>query len=299
MSIYGANISMNLKNLNKLITEALAIEVEEAKRAGKLRYMARALVQATMPHSKVDGNEFERVNGAFRLTMLAPSRIGLPYGSIPRLLIAWISTEAVKTKNRELILGNTLSDFMMELGLIPTGGRWGTITTLKEQIKRLFSAAISCTYDDGKNWAIKNVQPISESNLWWDPKNPNQTSLFESTLILGEEFFKEITENPIPIHLDVLKALKRSPLALDIYCWLTYRMSYLEKETVIPWPVLQIQFGSDYATDQQGTRNFKKAFLRELRKVALFYESANIEDTSPGLRLKPGKTHIKKLITLC
>lgn len=298
MSVYGANISMNLKNLNRLITEALAIEVEEARRAGKLRYMARALVQATMPHSKVDGNEFERVNGVFRLTMLAPSRIGLPYGSIPRLLIAWISTEAFKTKKRELILGSTLSDFMMELGLIPTGGRWGTITSLKEQTKRLFSAAISCTYDDGKNWAIKNVQPISESNLWWDPKNPNQTSLFESSLILGEEFFKEITENPIPIHLDVLKALKRSPLALDIYCWLTYRMSYLEKETVIPWPVLQVQFGSDYATDQQGTRNFKKAFLRELRKVALFYESANIEDVSPGLRLKPGKTHIKKLITL-
>jgi len=289
---------MNLENLNKLITEALAIEVEEAKRAGKLRYMARALVQATMPHSKVEGNEFERINGVFRLNILAPSRIGLPYGSIPRLLISWLSTEAVKTKQRELILGSTLSEFMTELGLIPTGGRWGTITSLKEQTKRLFSAAISCTYDDGKHWAIKNVQPVVESNLWWNPKNPNQTSLFESTVVLGEEFFKEIIDHPIPIHLDVLKAIKRSPLALDIYCWLTYRMSYLEKETTIPWPVLQLQFGSDYATDQQGIRNFKKAFLRELRKVALFYESANIEDTSPGLRLKPGKTHIKQLITL-
>ena len=88
---------MKSDNLNKLITEALAIEAEEAREAGALGFMARALVQATMPHSKVDGNEFERVNGAFSLNILAPSKVGLPYGSIPRLLMAWISTEATRT----------------------------------------------------------------------------------------------------------------------------------------------------------------------------------------------------------
>lgn len=41
---------MKQKNLDKLITEALAIEAEVAKEAGALGYMARALVQATMPH---------------------------------------------------------------------------------------------------------------------------------------------------------------------------------------------------------------------------------------------------------
>jgi len=34
---------MNKDNLNKLIIEALAIEAEEAKEAGALGYMARAL----------------------------------------------------------------------------------------------------------------------------------------------------------------------------------------------------------------------------------------------------------------
>jgi len=65
--------------------EALAIEAHEAREAGALGYMARALVQATLPHSKPDTNEFERRNGAFTLVMLAPSRVGLPYGVIPRL----------------------------------------------------------------------------------------------------------------------------------------------------------------------------------------------------------------------
>jgi hypothetical protein len=115
---------MNKQNLNNLITEALAIEARDAKDAGALGFMARAIVQATLPHSKVNGNEFRRTNGLFNLTLLADSKIGLPYGIIPRLLLAWVSTEAVKTKSRHLVLGKTLAAFMEELDLIPSGGRW-------------------------------------------------------------------------------------------------------------------------------------------------------------------------------
>ncbi|MGH7745443.1 MAG: hypothetical protein ACREQ5_11715 [Candidatus Dormibacteria bacterium] len=70
---------MQPKSLDKLITEALAIEAQDAKEAGALGYMARALVQATLPHSRPESNEFERRNGAFTLVMIAPSRVGLPY----------------------------------------------------------------------------------------------------------------------------------------------------------------------------------------------------------------------------
>jgi len=284
---------MNSDNLNKLITEALAIEAEEAKEAGTIGYMARALVQATLPHSKHEGTEFERKNGLFRLSILSPSKIGLPYGSIPRLLVAWLTTEAVRTKEKEITLGNTLSKFMSELDLIPTGGRWGSITSLRNQMKKLFAAAISCTYDDGHHWAIRNVQPVSKANLWWNPKNPSQASLFQSTVTLGDEFFNEAINSPVPVDMRVLKALRRSPLALDIYCWLTYRMSYLQRKTLIPWGALQAQFGADYAFDAQGIRNFKKAFLRELRKIYLVYPSAKIETEQNSLVLLPSKSHVR------
>ncbi len=49
---------VNRQNLDKLITDALAIEAQDAKEAGALGYMARALVQATLPHSKPQSNEF-------------------------------------------------------------------------------------------------------------------------------------------------------------------------------------------------------------------------------------------------
>ena len=283
---------MNNKNLNTLISEALAIEARDAKEAGTLGFMARALVQATLPHSKVEGNEFKRRNGAFKLTILADSDVGLPYGSVPRLLVAWLTTEAVRTKQRELVLGDSLSQFMSQLDLVPTGGRWGTITRLREQMKRLFSAAVSCTYDDGEHWAIKNIQPVAQANLWWSPKAPGQMSLFESTLTLGEEFFKEVINYPIPIDMDAIKALKRSPMALDIYCWLTYRMSYLKKKTIIPWGALETQFGSDYTR----TRRFKDKFLHQLRAVSVVYPEAKIEDSDTGLVLLPSKPHIPLLI---
>jgi len=279
---------MNNENLNKLISEAFAIEERDAKEAGALGYIARSLVQATLPHSKTEGNEFKRRNGAFKLTILADSETGLPYGSIPRLLIAWLTTEAVRTKQREIVLGNNLSNFMSQLDLIPTGGRWGTITRLREQMEKLFSASISCTYDDGKHWAIKDVKPVSRADLWWNPKAPNQTTLFESTLTIGEEFFKEIINYPIPIDIDALKTLKKSPMALDIYCWLTYRMSYLKKSTTIPWEVLQVQFGANY----NRVRDFKRYFLNQLRCVLIIYQEAKVDVTDAGLMLCQSKPHI-------
>lgn len=283
---------MSQKNFDKIITEALAIEGEEAKKAGALGYMARALVQATLPHSKVEGNEYKRFNGLFQLTLLADSEVGLPYGGIPRLLLSWISTEAVRTKSRHLILGRTLTSFMAELDLTPNGGRWGAITRLKEQMKRLFACSISCTYSDGDRWAIKNINPVSKADLWWNPRQPNQSTLIESTLSLNEDFFREIITNPVPIDLRILKALKRSPLALDIYCWITHRVSYLKKPTTIPWGALQVQFGSNYANNAQGVRNFKRHFLKELHTVHCIYNAFKAENREVGLTIKPSKPHI-------
>ena len=68
---------MNRKNLDRLIQLALAIESEEAKEAGALGYMARALVQASMPHSRREGLVFERTNGVFSLIMMGHPHAGL------------------------------------------------------------------------------------------------------------------------------------------------------------------------------------------------------------------------------
>jgi hypothetical protein len=280
-------------NANKLIEEALAIEAEEAKRAGALGYMARAMVQATLPHSSQPGNEFTRTNGTFSLTIMTPSRAGgLPYGSIPRLLLAWMTTEAVRTKSPVLELGPSLSGFMAELGLTATGGRWGSIPRLRLQMTRLLSSYITCVYQEGHAETIQNIGVANRAQLWWNPKEPEQSSLWQSTLELTQPFYDEVTSRPVPIDLRALKALKRSPMALDIYNWLTYRMSYLSKTTCIPWAGLEMQFGADYAEP----RLFKHKFLEQLRKVSVVYPEAKLDASAEGLIIHPSKPHVNKLV---
>ena len=283
-------------SVTKLVNEALAIQAEEAREAGAIGYMARALTQATMPHRQPDTNEFTRTNGNFTLTMLAPTKTGLPYGSLPRLLMAWTTTEAVLKKEPVLVLGDSLSEFMKQLGETGrSGGQWGNIPRIKKQTTALFSSFVSCHYEDDEYTGIGNTVIAKQADLWWHPKDPDQTAFFQSTVELSQDFFDEILRHPVPVDLRALKALKRSPMKLDIYNWLTYRMSYLSRPSVIPWEGLQMQFGAGYPFTTRGKLDFKRAFLRHLRGVLAVYPDARVEDQQAGLLLKPSPTHVPKL----
>ena len=289
---YNMRTSRSHQSIDSLINEALAIEDEDAREAGALGFMARAMVQATLPHRKVEGTEFLRRNGKFTLSLLSPSNIGLPYGSIPRLLLAWLTSEAVRTKSRDLELGDSMSAFMAELGLSRQGGARGDITRLKDQTRRLFGATVSASYENKEKAVDIGYRLTDKSMLWWHPKDAEQAGLWKSTVTLSEQFFHEVIDRPIPIDVRAIKALKQSPMALDMYCWLTYRVSYLKRPTVIPWAALAMQFGSNYSR----LRDFKAAYLTELRKVVLVYPQAKTEGLDDGLLVKPSLTHILKKV---
>jgi len=278
--------------IRDLIETHLAIEEEEAKQAGALGFMARAFTIATMPHRDPKAASFERVNGDFTFYMSARPSIGLPYGSIPRLLVAWVSSEAVRTQSPHLELGESLAEFLRALNLYRTGGVRGDITRLRDQMKRLFASHISVEYQGETSWTIEHMELAKRAVVWWDPQDENDAGIWKSTLDLSDPFYREITNHPIPVDIRAITALKGSPLALDIYVWLTYRMSYLRRRTTIPWAGLRLQFGAGYAMDEQGLRNFRRAFLRELQKVLLLYPEARIEESDRGLVLIPSPTHI-------
>jgi hypothetical protein len=278
--------------LERLISQTLAIEEESAQEAGAMGYMARAMVQATMPHKRTEALFFERTNGSFTLVMTGNAKVGLPYGTIPRLLVSWLTTEAARTKERVLVLGPSLSSFMAQLNLAPTGGRFGTIPRLKDQMQRTFCAAIACLYGSKEYQAYMGFTIADSYKLWWDQKSPEETLTWRSEVRLGERFFEEAVNCPVPVDMRALKALTRSPLALDIYCWLTYRVSYLKRKTAIPWEALQMQFGACYPLTALGKRHFKHEFLQQLRRVHTLYQQANLEITEDCLILLPGKPHV-------
>ena len=87
-------------------------------------FMARMMVLCSLPRTN-PGNrkEYIRCNGPYTLGMTAGLSNKLPFGNYPRLLLAWVSTEAVRTQSRELVLGKSLAEFMRELGIHNSGGR--------------------------------------------------------------------------------------------------------------------------------------------------------------------------------
>ena len=63
-----------------------------------LGFMARLLALCTLPRTN-PGNRlrYVRRNGPYTLVMNAGGLYKLPFGNLPRLLLAWVSTEAVRT----------------------------------------------------------------------------------------------------------------------------------------------------------------------------------------------------------
>lgn len=279
------------ERVKDLIEAHLAIEAQDAKAAGNIGFMARALAIATLPHRRVDDDRFVRRNGDFTLTMMTAHPEGLPSGTLPRILLSWVCSEAVLTQEPVLSLGGSLADTLRELGLKNTGGKTGDITRLKRAMTTLFSAVISCRYEGKDSWALSNVL-LADRVEWWQPQDQAVAGKWQSKLVLSQAFFKECIEHPVPVNLITMKALRHSSLALDIYVWLTHRMSYLSKRTVIPWISLNAQFGSNYAPTEQGLRDFRRAFLRELKHVITIYQEAHVATSDAGLVLYPSPPHV-------
>lgn len=286
-----------LKESNKTTTEIAAVtaeaiehEVDAARQ--EIGFSARLLVQTTLPHRKPppEITEFERSNGHVTINITGRKQFGLPYGTYPRLLLTWMTTEAVRTKTPELELGRSLHEFMSKLHLGDSGGAQGHYPRLREHMQRLFTSTVSATIERGSEMHNIAVCPVERFSLFWDPKQPDQEALWHSTLKLAPLFFEEITYKPVPIDMSVLRELvkERSPMALDVYQWLTYRMSYLRQPTPIPWAALQLQIGSDY----KATRDFKRAFLCHLKRALELYPQARVSVERECLRLLPSKTHV-------
>lgn len=282
----------------QLIEDYWAIEQESAIDAGALGCMTRIMAQATLPHTNPDlppGTMYSRRTG--RLTLnIAPttSKYGVPFGTIPRIVLAWICTEAMRTSSRTLVLGRSQKEFLEKIQLHSNGR---DIARMREQCMRLFRAVISVEYENDGLEASQRLPITTSDTIFWH-KSPDMQSLWNSELELTQEFYNEVQAHPVPIDLRVFHSLSKSPLAMDIYTWLTYRMFVLRvsgrSDARVPWVGLKAQLGSNIADTPAGLRLFRSRFRERLREVLLFYPEANghVVDQGTYLRLTPCALHL-------
>jgi len=294
----GHTTNRRERNVQGILSAAEAMCNESAVDADALGFMAKMLVQTTLPHRAQPGKQYTRTDGDVTLSITDLGGAGLPYGAYPRLILVWMTTEALRTGERKLELGRSLSSFMGQLGLLCTGGHWGTIPRFRGQMERLFGAAIATRWKQDRNGHCNtggsNLVLAEEFDLWWTPQKIPQVVLGQSSVTLSQKFFEQLVEAPVPLDLRAIRALKRSPLALDLYAWATRRVSYLKRPQRISWASFQLSFGAGYAETPQGRSRFRGNAIEALRRVVVVYPQLKIEIRRDGVMLYPSLTHIPK-----
>ena len=263
--------------------------VEASEADPDLGFMARLLALCSLPRTN-PGNrkEYVRRNGPYKLGMIAGIDNKLPYGNFPRLILAWVSTEAVRTRSRVIVLGPSLAKFMKTLGVYSSGGGNAGIK-LRNQMRRLFGCTVQLSYKEGNEEQFVNSPIAARGKYWWNPDNNSALPGWNSTIVIGEDLFNEIIHHPVPLDLTTLTALKRSPLGLDLYLWLVYRTFALRAPLRLSWPTLYRQFGVDpsKANDNRTVQDFRKDCLRELKKIKTAWPDLHYTTAKGVLILHP------------
>ena len=71
-------------------------------------FLGRTMALCSLPRTNPgDRIRYVRRNGPYTLVMTTAGINKLPHGSNPRLILAWVCTEAVRTQSRDIVLGRS------------------------------------------------------------------------------------------------------------------------------------------------------------------------------------------------
>lgn len=258
-----------------------------------LGFSSNRLIQATLPYTDTGESRYVSRNGNLTVTITSLGSYGLPYGVYPRLLLLWLTTAVIHNaatfapddpERLKIHFGSNLSAFMHNLGI---DARYSSYTgadgkrrddnsvRMQEQIKRLFNMninveeAVSGNSPDGTIEGVRTTNTLASQRLelFWsrhDSHDPAQASLLDSYVVLSADFFNMLASNPVPLDMGMIRALKRSPMALDVFCWTSYRASYAKRPFTVPVADLMRQFGTRLDPDNAGDR---RSFMQKMRKA--------------------------------
>jgi hypothetical protein len=207
----------------------------------------------------------------------------------------WMSTQVVLNAEPRLELGKNMSRFFEQIDLPISGGKRGYIRPMREQMIRLFNSDFRYRYGSEET-DQSALLAVEDYKVWWlKPEQHAQDDLFPSYIVLTGPFFAELFNHAVPVDLRAIAFLRKSPLALDLYNWLTHRYSYMKRQTEVPWEMLAGQVGACYSH----IRQFKFKVKHALHMIKQIYPQAEFDPEGKyGLILRPSPTHVRKNLQL-
>ena len=233
----------------------------------------------------------QRIDGQQRMAIL-----GVPYGSLPRLVLIHIMTEAVRTRSRHIVLGTSFTDWMRRLGMrtISYGPR-GSATLIKEQLDRLLACEWMIRWDNenasgDKEFAVKEVKLTTD----YSGVNSRHGS-FSREILLTEGFFDHLREHAVPLDENAIRQLRDSATALDLYTWLAYRLPRITKArpALLSWPQLATHFGNEGHNIRKFRQTIRDAWERHVSAV---YPEARAEFDTTAIRLYPSPAPMQRRV---
>jgi hypothetical protein len=119
-----------------------------------------------------------------------------------------------------------------------------------------------------------------------------QGSLFLEVATLSQSFYDQLRAHPVPIEEAAVRQIANNSLALDVYCWLAYRLHSLREPTSVSWRALHNQFGRGVARQD----HFRDHFRSVLQLALSVYPDADVGETGNGLLLKPSRPPVASKI---
>jgi hypothetical protein len=222
----------------------------------------------------------ERVGGQQRLQSL-----GVPFGSLPRLVLIHIMTEAVRSKSRHVVLGTTFTDWMRRMGFrtISYGPR-GSATLIKEQLDRLLACEWMIRWESGPDQGEREfgIKEIKLTNEYTGSNSPNGGFMRE--IYMTEGFFEHLRQHAVPLNENAIRQLRDSATALDLYTWLAYRLPRInpKRSAAISWQQLAVHFGNDGKNIRKFRQTVRDAWERHVSGV---YPEARADFDTTLIRL--------------
>ena len=282
--IENARRLASLDKNDRVCVEA-AYEVMADER-GQIGIAHAGFAMAALPHKRTQEAVWERDSGQIKLLVesgldSAKQPIGIPYGSIARMILLYLQTQAVRTRSRDVELGASMNAWLGAMG-ITVGGN--TYRLVREQAHRISRCRLTFFRRTQGAEMVTNGAFVRDAILPLNPDLSGQSNLWQESVRLDEGFYQSLIEHPLPLREAAIRKISSRSMAIDLYIWLAYRLHVLRAPLAITWPALHSQFGEGY----REVRFFRRDVLPSLRLALAVYPEAQVEiDERKGLTLLP------------
>lgn len=290
--IEAARLMAATKGERQAIDAAAQVMGDEENRLGITH---AGFAMTSLPHKRIE-EAFWRREG-HRTTLLVEAGrdregavMGVPYGSIARLILLYLQTEAVRTNSPEVELGRSMKTWMGRMSL-STGGK--TYQLVAEQARRISACRLTFFTDRSNGVEARHNGAFVQDaiSLSGDFRDEDQPSLWQDRVRLDRHFWLSLKEHPVPVREEAIRAIGTRSLAIDVYIWLAYRLHSLAKPTAVTWSAIHGQFGAGFRL----VRQIKPTFSEALQLALAVYPAAKVDMDKEGIVLHPSPPAIPKV----